>query len=297
MSESSMPSVGLIGLGIMGSAYAGNLRRRGFDVYGYDPVPSNCERLNALGGFAQQSARDVINNTRLVLLVLPDTKALADTVVDIEDGLTVDHVLAEMGTLPIDAKDAARLRVEAHGAAFLDCPVSGTGAQAENADLVVYVSGDASAAASIRPVFEAISSKICPVGAFGNGMKLKFIANLLVSIHNMATAEAVLMAERSGLDLQMVYEAIASGGAATSRMFEVRAPIMISEAYEPATMKMDVYMKDVSLIMDHAKNLKCPVPLMAATVPFYAAALAQGRDKQDTAALYAVLKQLAAPSA
>jgi L-threonate 2-dehydrogenase len=288
-------SVGLIGLGIMGTAYAGNLRRRGFEVYGYDPVPSNRDRLNALGGFAQASARDVIDRARLVLLVLPDTTALADTIADIEDGLAADHVLAEMGTLPIDAKEAARLRVEAQGAAFLDTPVSGTGAQAENADLVVYVSGDEAAAARIRPVFEAIGRSIRPVGAFGNGMKLKFIANLLVSIHNLATAEALLMADRSGLDLQMVYEAIASGGAATSRMFEVRAPMMIAGAYEPATMKMDVYMKDVSLIMDHAKNLKCPVPLMAATVPYYAAALAQGRDKQDTAALYAVLQQLSAP--
>jgi 3-hydroxyisobutyrate dehydrogenase-like beta-hydroxyacid dehydrogenase len=80
-------------------------------------------------------------------------------------------------------------------------------------------------------------------------------------------------------------------------MFEVRAPMMIAGAYEPATMKMDVYSKDLQLIMDQARDMKCPVPLMAASLPFYFAALAQGRDKQDTAALFAVLQQMTGAAA
>jgi 3-hydroxyisobutyrate dehydrogenase-like beta-hydroxyacid dehydrogenase len=123
-------------------------------------------------------------------------------------------------------------------------------------------------------------------------MKLKYVANLLVSIHNLAAAEALLLAEKSGLDLQMVYEAICAG-AGSSRMFEVRGPLMVECRYEPATMSMGLYQKDLALIMDHARDVECPVPLMAATLPFYSAALAQGRAREDTASLFAVLRQMA----
>jgi L-threonate 2-dehydrogenase len=93
----------------------------------------------------------------------------------------------------------------------------------------------------------------------------------------------------------MTFDAIAAG-AGTSRMFEVRGPMMVAGRYEPATMKMDVYQKDLALIMDHAAKVGSPVPLMAATLPFYSAALAQGRHKQDTGALFAVLQHLTRPS-
>jgi putative dehydrogenase len=145
----------------------------------------------------------------------------------------------------------------------------------------------------IRPVFAGFARDVRQVGPFGAGMKMKYVANLLVSIHNLASAEALLLAEKSGLDLQMVYEAISSG-AGTSRMFEVRAPLMIEGRYEPATMSMGLYQKDLALIMDHARDVDCPVPLMAATLPFYSAAMAQGRAREDTAALFAVLQQMTA---
>lgn len=288
-------TVGLIGLGIMGTAYARTLRRAGHAVYGYDPVPASLDGLTAIGGNPCARPEDVVTNADLILIALPSVAALEATVTAILPALRAGHVLAEMGTLPIDAKRAARDRIAPTGAVLLDCPVSGTGAQAENADLVVYMSGPAEAAEAIRPVMAVIGKDVRHIGAFGDGMKLKLVANLLVTIHNLATAEALLLAQRSGLDLNMVYDAIAGGGAATSRMFEVRAPMMIAGRYEPATMKMDVYGKDLQLIMDQAKDTHSPVPLMTASLPFYFAALAQGRDKQDTAALFAVLQQMTAP--
>jgi L-threonate 2-dehydrogenase len=203
------------------------------------------------------------------------------------------QVLVEMSTLPLDAKDDARKAVSQTGATLLDCPVSGTGAQAAKGDLVVFASGDADAIERIRPVFAGLARDVRQVGPFGAGMKMKYVANLLVSIHNLASAEALLLAEKSGLDLQMVYEAISSG-AGTSRMFEVRAPLMIEGRYEPATMSMGLYQKDLALIIDHARDVDCPVPLMAATLPFYSAAMAQGRAREDTAALFAVLQQMTA---
>jgi 3-hydroxyisobutyrate dehydrogenase-like beta-hydroxyacid dehydrogenase len=284
--------VGVIGLGIMGMAYATNLRRAGAEALGFDPVPSARAALDILGGRGCATAAEVAKGADVILMALPSVKALNSVVAEILPHLRAGMVIAEMGTLPLEAKEAARVACSEVGVALLDCPVSGTGAQAATGDLVVFASGEAADVEVLRPVFAAMARDIRHVGPFGAGMKLKLVANLLVTIHNLAAAEALLLAQKSGLDLGMVYEAIRSG-AGNSRMFEVRAPLMIEGRYEPATMKMDVYQKDLALIMDYAREVACPVPLMAASLPFYSAALAQGRHKEDTGALFAVLQKMA----
>lgn len=285
-------TVGIVGLGIMGLAYARLLRRAGWRVAGTDPVPAAEAALADCGGTARAGAAEVAADADVVLLALPSSRALESVAEAMAATIRPGTVVAEMSTLPLGAKEAARDRLAAAGATVIDCPVSGTGAQAAVGDLVVFASGDAAAVERVRPVFEAFSREARAVGPFGDGMKLKYVANLLVTIHNLAAAEALLLAERSGLDLQTTYDAIRAG-AGTSRMFEVRGPLMVGERYEPATMKMDVYMKDLDLIMGHARDVRCPVPLMAASLPYYVAALAQGRDKEDTAAVFAVLKTMA----
>lgn len=288
------PTVGVIGLGIMGMSYARNLRKSGYDVIGYDPAPAAGDALRQCGGQALASPRAVAEGCDHVLIALASISALHEVVLG-SDGIAGvarrGMVVAEMGTLPIDAKEEMKAALEENGATLLDCPVSGTGAQAAAGDLVVYASGDKPAFEAISPVFEALARDVRHVGPFGAGMKLKYVANLLVTIHNLAAAEALLLAEKSGLDLEMVYDAISSG-AGSSRMFEVRAPMMIKGEYEPATMKMDVHMKDLTLILDHGRDVRAPLPLMTATLPYYVAALSEGRDKEDTAALFEVLKVL-----
>jgi 3-hydroxyisobutyrate dehydrogenase-like beta-hydroxyacid dehydrogenase len=289
-----MTTVGIIGLGIMGGAYAANLITRGFDVVGHDPSPAAQRALGDAGGRVLADARAVAETAEIVLLALASPAVLAATVERMAPALTRAHVIAEMGTLSVAAKEAAAAVVAERGAVMLDCPVSGTGAQAATGDLVVFASGDLAGFARLRPVFEGLARDVRHVGPFGHGMKLKLVANLLVTIHNLSTAEALLFARRAGLDLDMVFDAIRSG-AGNSRMFEVRGPLMIAGRYEPATMKMDVYQKDLALIMEQAAEIGAPVPLMAATLPYYAAALAQGRHKEDTAALFAVLEQMTEP--
>ncbi|WP_127143020.1 NAD(P)-dependent oxidoreductase [Pelagibacterium montanilacus] len=291
MSTSEKPVVGVIGLGIMGIAYARNLIKSGFVVNGFDLSEKSVNDLKGSGGTPLSSAREVAEKSDHLLIALPSVAALDAVAAEIAPALRSGMVVAEMGTLPIDVKERARDVIEASGAKMLDSPVSGTGAQAAVGDLVVFSSGEEAGSEAMRVVFEGLGRDVRHVGEFGAGMKLKYVANLLVSIHNLATAEALLLAEKSGLDLQTTFDVISSG-AGNSRMFEVRGPLMVSGEYEPATMKMDVYIKDVMLILEHARNARCPVPLMAATLPFYSAALAQGRDKQDTAALFEVIRQL-----
>lgn len=289
--------VGVVGLGIMGMAFARNLMKSGFVVIGCDLNEHARQLFIEAGGTPADTPAAVAAESDHLLLSLPSVEAL-HAVVGASDGLRnalrPGMVVADLSTLPIDAKEAAQCIVTATGAKMLDCPVSGTGAQAVTGDLVVFASGDVTAIEALVPAFEAIARDVRRVGAFGCGMKLKYVANLLVAIHNLAAAEALMLAERSGLDLDMVFEAIRSG-AGNSRMFEVRGPLMVAHSYKPATMKAEVFQKDVSLIMTHAQAVQSPVPLMAACLPYYSAAMAQGRAVEDTACVFGVLRQLCTP--
>jgi L-threonate 2-dehydrogenase len=291
-------TVGIVGLGIMGSAYARNLLAAGFRVVGYDVADESLEALRSCGGVPLKSARELAEHSDVVITALADAKALISVSLG-EHGLInatrPNAVVIETSTLPLDVKETCRVALADAGVTLLDCPVSGTGAQAAAKDLLAYASGDQGAVERCRPVFDGFTRETLYMGPFGAGMKMKFIANHLVTIHNLASAEAMLLATRAGLDPELTYQAIIRG-AGTSRIFEVRGPMMVAERYEPPTMKFDVYMKDVMLILDFARQVSTPTPLFAASLPFYMAALAQGRAKQDTAGLFAVLKELAGQS-
>jgi 3-hydroxyisobutyrate dehydrogenase-like beta-hydroxyacid dehydrogenase len=157
----------------------------------------------------------------------------------------------------------------------------------------VYASGDAKAVERCRGVFDGFARSTHYCGEYGNGSKLKFIANLLVTIHNMAAAEAIVMGRRAGLDPALLHKVIRDG-AGTSRMFEVRGAKMAVGDYANASMALGLYQKDIRIIGEFADALNCPTPLFDASRPFYAAALAQGREHDDPAAVCAVLAEMAA---
>jgi 3-hydroxyisobutyrate dehydrogenase-like beta-hydroxyacid dehydrogenase len=286
--------VGLLGLGIMGSAIAPNLLKAGFEVVGFDPDPISRERLRTLGGRPVDSPFAVAQAAEVLISLLPSPQALNDVIQGPEGLLASGRsglILIESSTLAIADKLAAQA-AGAHAVVMLDCPLSGTGAQAANKDLVVYASGDTAAIARCRSVFDGFARSHHDLGVFGNGSKMKFVANLLVAIHNVAAAEAMVLGMKSGLDPQTLYQVIADG-AGGSRMFSVRGPQMVADHYEPATMKIDVWQKDMKIIADFAASMSSPTPLLEACAPIYTAAVAQGRGHQDTAAVCAVLADLA----
>jgi L-threonate 2-dehydrogenase len=180
------------------------------------------------------------------------------------------------------------------GTTLLDCPLSGTGAQARARDLVVYASGDRAAWRRVVPLAETFARAQYYVGPFGAASKLKFVANLLVAIHNVAAAEALVLAEQAGLDPAMVLRAV-SDGAGSSRVLQLRGPMMVAGDYSAPTMKLDVWKKDMSIIADFARRLAAPTPLFTASAAIYDAALDMGFHDEDTAAVHAVLAAMAPP--
>ena len=283
-------NVGILGLGIMGSAMAANLLRAGFRVTGYDPVAGCRQRLRRAGGVAAGSVEEVAGAASILIASLPSAEALARVAKEIARAKRKGLVVIETSTLPITAKERARKKLAAAGATLLDCPLSGTGAQARVKDLVVYGSGERAAFVKVVPVLKGFSRAHYYLGRFGNGSKMKFAANLLVAIHNVSSAEAVILARKAGLDAALAVKVLGDGAGA-SRMLQVRGPLMVRRSYLPATVTNETWRKDMKIIGAFVRGLKSPAPLFNATKRLYNAAMAQGRARQDTAAVCAVLEK------
>src|SRR5258707_7317518 len=290
--EMAQQSVGMIGLGIMGSAMSANLARAGFRVAGFDVVPRRRAEHKRAGGGAARSPREVAKRSGIIITSLPSARALAEVAAELAASAKRGTIVIETSTLPIPVKEAARDVLAKRGVILLDGPLSGTGAQARVKDLLIYVSGDRAAYRKTIPVLNGFTSANHYVGPFGSGSKVKFVANLLVAIHNVAAAEAMVLGMKAGLDPAMVLKVVA-GGAGGSRMFQVRGPMMVKGDYSQATMKNEVWQKDMTIIGDFARELDCPTPLLAASAPIYNAAMAMGLGKEDTGAVCAVLEKMA----
>lgn len=283
--------VAILGLGIMGSALAQHLVAAGFAVRGFDPDPQAAQRAADSGVVIASNAGEAVQGVGRIMTSLPSEVALASTVEALTGGPAGENtVLVELSTLSLESKAAARDRLSECGIEMLDCPVSGTGAQAQTRDIVLYASGNESAFTSCQPMFDAVARESFFLGDFGNGTRMKFIANLLVAVHNVASAEALALARKSGLDPQQVYDVISSG-AGTSKIFELRGPMMVEEIYTPATMKLDVWQKDMALIKEFAEQLGASTPLFEVTQPLYEAANTAGLGDQDTAAVHEILNR------
>src|ERR1700734_1763133 len=283
-------TVGIVGLGIMGGAIARNLVARGWRAIGFDTDPAKCAELAEADVVIVENVAHVVRNAPIIMTSLPTPAAVESVAKAIAASGQPPCIVVELSTLTLADKLRFESILKEAGHIALDCPLSGTGAQARNRDLVVYASGDSDAIARCKELFADFAKQSADLGAFGNGSRMKFVANHLVAIHNVATAEAMILAERAGLDPKMVVEMVGPG-AGGSRMFQMRAPMMVEGVYEPATMKVSTWKKDMAIIAEFADDVGCSTPLFTLTQPVYAEAMSMGLGDQDTAAVFEVLKK------
>ena len=284
--------VGVIGLGIMGGAFASNLAAAGWDVTGFDISAPRRREAQKAGVKIARNAKEVAESSPVVLTSLPKPQALIDVAREIAAAKLKPRIVVEMSTFEISDKEKAAKVLTKAGHTMLDCPVSGTGAQAKARDLVFYASGDSKAVRKLKPMFEAFGRHVYDVGEFGNGSKMKYVANLLVAIHNVASAEAMVLGMKAGLPPQAIFDLV-KAGAGNSRVFELRAPMMVKGKYDTVTMKIDVWDKDMQVIGDYARKIGVKTPIFDATKPIYVKAQKSGLGMKDTAAVCAVLEQMA----
>jgi putative dehydrogenase len=285
-------TAGVIGLGIMGGAFARNLASAGWRVVGYDIDPKAKRAAARAGVELASDIADLAAKVPVITTSLPHPDALHDTVAAIAAAKVKPRTVVEASTFTLEDKIKAEQTLRKAGHTMLDCPISGTGSQAKVKDIVVYASGDTRAIRKLKPMFAAFSRGLHDLGAFGNGSRMKYVANLLVAINNVASAEAIVLGMKAGLTPKAIFETIKTG-AGNSRVFELRGPMMVKDNYDDATMKVKIWQKDMQVIGDFAKSIGCPTPLFTATESIYDTALNSGYAMQDTAAVCAVLEKMA----
>lgn len=282
-----MSRIGVIGLGIMGGAMARHLLNAGHDPIGFDIDPQARSRAAEAGIAVAESLNALCDAGAPLLLSLPSPGAAHAVCAVIAESAN-DAPVIDTSTLALNEKRQMAVTLTGGGNTLLDCPISGTGAQMAARDAIVYASGDGAALRQCVPFLTAISRQVIDLGSFGNGTAMKLIANHLVAIHNVATAEAMRLGIAAGIDPEVMIPAI-EAGAGQSRIFSLRAPMIAADTYEPATMKMDVWSKDMETIAAFARDVGAPTPLLDAVAPLYARALGAGLGALDTAAVARVL--------
>lgn len=287
-----MPArLGIVGLGVMGSAMAKNLLDAGHEVFGFDIAPERRAAAARSGVTALADAASVAGRADTVVFSLPTVEALDAVSDEIAASGPRGLLCLETGTFPLGAKYSARDALAVAGIELMDTPLSGTGLQAADATLVVFASGTAEGFERARPVFDAIGRSTHYLGEFGNGSKMKYIANLLVTIHNLATAEAHVLGMAAGMDPATVQE-VMEDGVGSSKIFEIRGPMMVAGEY-PAAARLDIILKDARIIEAFADDVGAPTPLLDAALDVYARTSAAGLGDFDAAVLCEHLRRQA----
>ncbi len=283
--------IGSIGLGAMGGEYAKHLLENNFKVFGIDPDKKNSGSFTLYGGILLNNINNLLEKSNVIILSLPTVPIFHNVINEIENCnyFTDPKIIIDMNTISLEDKLDAKNKLEKLNIFFIDAPVSGTGAQAKTKDLVVMSSGSEKIIDDCKDIFDSFARKNIFVGEFGNGIKFKILANLLVTVHNTVTAEALLLGQKVGLDSQKIYEVL-NEGAAKSVMLDKRMPLMISEDYEPATASMRIFLKDIDVISNFLKDNSMISPTFDAAAALYN----QSKDNipitYDTAAIFEQLK-------
>ncbi len=286
-SSTIVPPVGIAGAGRMGGAYALLIVQSGRTVLVSDPSPDRQAAMRDLGCTVVASAADLLAaGADPLVLSLATEEAFDGVIGDLCTASVPGHrpTVIDTSTLHPATKELGRARLAEVGIVLLDCPVSGTGAQARTGDLVVYASGPTAAVASARPVLELFSRKVYDIGAFGTGSTIKLLANLLVGIHNAAAAEMLAFAERAGVDPTLALTVIADG-AGQSRMLEQRGPGMARHDYGYGA-SVDLFRKDLALINRLAREVGAMSPLLEVVTGLYDRAAQFGLGAEESAAVH-----------
>lgn len=295
--NNKLKAIGIVGLGIMGGMMAEALRAAGYPVVGYDPSAAARARLKKAGGRALASTSAVASAADIIITALAKPAALDDAVAQIAAARrrkgAAKQIVIETSTFTLDDKVRAQKTLARAGVQTLDCPISGTAVRMKSGGWTIFASGPQAAYSRVKPVLHVFTKNAPFVGTFGNGTKMKFIANHLVAIYNVAVGESMTFARKMQLDPQQVWNLFSASPVIGNGVFRLRGKQMVERKYLPATMKVEVWQKDMQVIGDMAKSVDCPVPLFTACAPVYTAAMAQGLAQYDTASVCEVLGRMA----
>jgi len=292
-----MSTIGIVGLGLLGHAIASRLIKAGHAVIGFDVLPDRVSALAAMGGKPAPSAAAVAQSAEAVCTLLPSLATAEAAILGaggILAGARPGLAVIQMSTISPTLTERLAREVTARGLGFLDCPVSGTSSMVERGDGIFFVGGDRALFERWQPVLESVLARAVLVGRVGQAMVLKLVANLLVALHSAAAAEALTLARKAGLALDLALEVL-NASAAASSMLKVRGPMIVRGEF-PAQMKLDLFMKDIHLVQEAASAVGAPLPFTDLAERLYAAAQAAGHGGEDLAVVVTALSTPVAES-
>jgi 3-hydroxyisobutyrate dehydrogenase-like beta-hydroxyacid dehydrogenase len=286
--------IGIIGVGLLGSAVASRLLKGGFEVVAYDIRPEQVKALQAQGGIAAASVAGAAAAADAVFTILPSLESVETTILS-RGGLIENApracTLIQMSTVSPNLTRRLASAAAAKMLGFLDAPMSGTSAMVECGDCTIFVAGDRSRAEASQPIFDAIARKTHYVGDAGMASLAKLATNLLVGLNTAALAEALVLGAKGGLAPALLIE-ILKDSAGDSKMLEVRGPLMANHRFD-AQMRLDLFLKDFKLMLDEGLRLGVPLPLTSVTQQLATATAVAGRGEEDLAAIVTILERLA----
>lgn len=285
--------IGFIGLGIMGKPMVRNLIKAGNEVIGYDVVEENVEIMKQDGMISGKSSRDVAEQCRILITMLPNSPHVKEVVLGkngVLEGAEKGSILIDMSSIaPTASKEIEKLCKE-KGIDMIDAPVSGGEPKAVDGTLSVMVGGDKKIFEQVKPILKEMAASVVYCGDIGAGNTTKLANQIIVAVNIAAVSEAFMLAEKAGVDPHLVFEAI-KGGLAGSTVMNAKVPMILEHNYKPG-FKVDLHIKDLNNAIETAHATGSPVPLTAAVMEMLQVLHADGCGQEDHSALYKVYEKL-----
>ncbi len=291
-------SVGLIGLGAMGLGMAGSLRRAGFKVHVFDLRQDVVQAFVADGGVACASASELAAVCDTVISVLVNAQQTEQVLFGengVASSMAAGTVFIMCSTVAPAWSIALEERLEGMGLLYLDAPISGGAAKAASGQMTMMTAGKPQAYAKAGGVLDAMAANVYRLGEqAGNGSKVKIINQLLAGVHIAAAAEAMALGLREGVDAAALYEVI-THSAGNSWMFENRMAHVLAGDYTPLS-AVDIFVKDLGLVLDTARSSKFPLPLSATAHQMFMQASSSGFAREDDSAVIKIFPGIKLPA-
>jgi 2-hydroxy-3-oxopropionate reductase len=287
-------TIGFIGLGIMGKPMARHLVNAGYPLVVYNRTASKAQELVAMGAHQVSSPKEAAKNSEIVITMVADSPEVEDVILGpagVIEGIKPGSVVIDMSSISpiVTQKIAAELAKK--NVAILDAPVSGGEVGAIQGTLSIMVGGDETVFAEVKPILEKMGKSVVRVGSVGAGGFTKLSNQIIVAAALQAISEALVLAQKAGVDLLLVYDAI-KGGMAGGRTLDMKASKMAERNFEPG-FKMDLHIKDLKNALQAGKALGVPLPSTGLIHELFSACSAQGKGQQDHSVIFTLIEQMA----
>ncbi|MDA3451617.1 MULTISPECIES: NAD(P)-dependent oxidoreductase [Acinetobacter] len=280
--------IAFLGIGLMGSRMATRLIQAGFQVAVWNRTPSACEELIDIG--AQPLELSDIDEYPIILTCLADDKAVEAVFEQIQPNLKAKQVIVDFSSLSVAATKTLAQAAATHDVTWIDSPVSGGTAGAEQGTLVIFAGGDAQTITELAPIFNVLSQRVTRMGDIGTGQATKICNQLIVAANSALIAEAVALADRAGVDTTLLAPALA-GGFADSKPFQILAPRMATHTFEPVQWKVQTLSKDLNNAVTLANNVNLDIPVAQKALLQLQTHQKNGFAEKDLATMIQVVEQ------